>query len=103
DDGSDDRTGEVARAAGADVISLPFNIGVGGALRAGFRFAQRFGYQTVVQVDGDGQHDPSEIARLLEALNDVDIVIGARFAGAGDYAVKGSRKLAVKLLARSLS
>ena len=103
DDGSDDRTGEVARSAGADVISLPFNIGVGGALRAGFRFAQRFGYPTVVQVDGDGQHDPSEVARLLDALEDADIVIGARFAGSGDYAVRGARKLAIKLLARSLS
>jgi glycosyltransferase involved in cell wall biosynthesis len=103
DDGSDDRTSEVARAAGADVITLPFNIGVGGALRAGFRFAQRFGYQTVVRVDGDGQHDPSEIPRLLAALDDVDIVIGARFAGAGDYGARGARKLAIKLLARSLS
>ena len=103
DDGSTDRTGELARAAGADVISLPFNIGVGGALRAGFRFAQRFGYQTVVQVDGDGQHDPTEVPRLFAALEGVDIVIGARFAGAGDYAVKGARKLAIGLLARSLS
>src|SRR5436853_5176520 len=84
DDGSTDRTRMLARAAGADVISLPFNIGVGGALRAGFRFALRFGYQTVVQVDGDGQHDPDDIPRLLAGLGEADIVIGARFAGSGD-------------------
>jgi glycosyltransferase involved in cell wall biosynthesis len=103
DDGSEDKTAELARAAGADVISLPFNIGVGGALRAGFRFARRFGYDTVVQVDGDGQHNPEDIDRLLDGLAEADIVIGARFAGAGDYKVRGARKLAMKLLARSLS
>jgi glycosyltransferase involved in cell wall biosynthesis len=102
-DGSVDRTAAVARAAGGDVIDLPFNIGVGGALRAGFRFALRFGYQTVVQVDGDGQHDPSDISGLLAGLTEADIVIGARFAGTGDYQVRGARKLAIKLLARSLS
>ncbi len=103
DDGSEDKTAELAKAAGADVISLPFNIGVGGALRAGFRFARRFGYDTVVQVDGDGQHNPEDVSRLLDGLAEADIVIGARFAGAGDYQVRGARKLAIKVLARSLS
>lgn len=103
DDGSTDRTSEVAKAAGADVISLPFNIGVGGALRAGFRYARRFGYQVVVQVDGDGQHNPEHIPDLLAALEGADVVIGARFAGVGDYQVRGARKLAMQLLARSLS
>lgn len=103
DDGSTDKTADVARAAGADVISLPFNVGVGGALRAGFRYARRFGYEQVVQVDGDGQHDPAHIPDLLGALVDADVVIGARFAGVGDYEVKGPRKLAMRLLARSLS
>jgi glycosyltransferase involved in cell wall biosynthesis len=103
DDGSTDRTSDVAKAAGADVISLPFNIGVGGALRAGFRYARRFGYQVVVQVDGDGQHNPEHIPELLAALETADVVIGARFAGVGDYQVKGTRKLAMRLLAHSLS
>ncbi|HET6910778.1 MAG TPA: glycosyltransferase family 2 protein [Mycobacteriales bacterium] len=103
DDGSTDRTSDVAKAAGADVISLPFNIGVGGALRAGFRYARRFGYQVVVQVDGDGQHNPEHIPDLLAALEGADVVIGARFAGVGDYQVRGARKLAMQLLARSLS
>jgi glycosyltransferase involved in cell wall biosynthesis len=103
DDGSTDRTSDVARDAGADVINLPFNIGVGGALRAGVRSARRFGYDVVVQVDGDGQHNPAHIADLLAALEGADVVIGARFAGVGDYQVRGPRKLAMKLLARSLS
>ncbi|MGI9156328.1 MAG: glycosyltransferase family 2 protein, partial [Marmoricola sp.] len=103
DDGSDDGTGEVASAAGADVLVLPFNLGVGGALRAGFRYAVRFGYEVAVQVDGDGQHDPAEIPLLLDELEHADLVIGARFAGRGDYEVKGARKLAMRLLARSLS
>jgi glycosyltransferase involved in cell wall biosynthesis len=103
DDGSTDRTSDVAREAGADVINLPFNIGVGGALRAGFRYARRFGYHVVVQVDGDGQHNPVHIPELLRALESADVVIGARFAGVGDYQVRGPRKLAMRLLARSLS
>jgi glycosyltransferase involved in cell wall biosynthesis len=103
DDGSTDDTTAVAKAAGADVIVLPFNVGVGGALRAGFRYARRFGYKCVVQVDGDGQHDPAHIPELLRGLDDADVVIGARFAGVGDYEVRGPRKLAMRLLARSLS
>jgi glycosyltransferase involved in cell wall biosynthesis len=103
DDGSTDGTRRTALGAGADVLSLPFNLGVGGALRAGFRYAVRFDYDVAVQVDGDGQHDPAEIERLLAALADADLVIGARFAGRGEYAVRGARRLAMRLLARSMS
>jgi glycosyltransferase involved in cell wall biosynthesis len=103
DDGSTDRTRAVAMSAGADVISLPFNLGVGGALRAGFRYAVRYGYHVAVQVDADGQHDPAEIPTLLAALDGADLVIGARFAGAGEYPVRGARKLAMRVLAHLLS
>lgn len=103
DDGSTDSTRSIAVAAGADVLSLPFNLGVGGALRAGFRYAVRFDYDVAVQVDGDGQHDPAEIQKLLAALDDANLVIGARFAGVGQYAVRGPRKWAMKILAHSLS
>jgi glycosyltransferase involved in cell wall biosynthesis len=103
DDGSRDRTRQAAEAAGAEVLALPFNLGVGGALRAGFRYAVRFDYDICVQVDGDGQHDPAEIARLLDELRTADLVIGARFAGAGDYEASGTRRLAMRLLARSMS
>src|SRR5579875_1074855 len=68
DDCSTDGTRDEALAHGALVLSLPINLGVGGARRAGFRFAVRNGYGPVVEVDGDGQHDPAQIPRLLEAL-----------------------------------
>ena len=60
-DGSKDDTTRVAREAGALVAALPFNLGVGGAMRCGFRFALAHGYRNVVQVDADGQHDPAEL------------------------------------------
>jgi glycosyltransferase involved in cell wall biosynthesis len=112
DDGSSDGTGELARQAGADaeaastikVVTLPFNVGVGAAMRTGFLFAQRHGYTAVVQVDADGQHDPSDIPRLLERLDaGADVVIGARFAGTGDYDVRGPRRWAMRLLAGAVS
>jgi glycosyltransferase involved in cell wall biosynthesis len=103
DDGSTDETSEQARQADALVLRLPVNLGVGGAMRTGYRYAARQGYKVVVQLDGDGQHDPTEIPKLLAALDGADVVIGARFAGRGDYDVRGARRLAMRLLARSLS
>jgi glycosyltransferase involved in cell wall biosynthesis len=103
DDGSTDRTAEVARAAGARVMSLPFNLGIGGAMRAAYRFAFEEGYDCVVQVDADGQHDPADIARLRAALEHADVVVGARFAGVGEYVVRGPRRWAMRLLAATLS
>jgi glycosyltransferase involved in cell wall biosynthesis len=80
DDGSSDATAEVARDAGVTVLPLPFNMGIGGALRTGFVFAVRRGYQQAIQFDGDGQHDPTQIALLLTALDDgADMVVGSRF------------------------
>jgi len=99
DDGSTDGTAEIARAAGARVLSLPFNLGVGGAMRTGFRFARDHGYRVVVQVDADGQHDPRDIARLVGRLGDADIVIGSRFAGGASYDVRGPRRWAMRVLA----
>lgn len=103
DDGSDDRTSEAARAAGAVVLTLPFNLGVGGAMRTGFTYAHRHGYDAAIQVDADGQHDPADIDRVLAALSDADISIGARFADVGDYRVTGPRKWAMRFLATVLS
>jgi glycosyltransferase involved in cell wall biosynthesis len=103
DDGSTDNTARVARSEGAAVLSLPFNLGVGGAMRAGYRYAERGGYDVVVQVDADGQHAPSDIPLLLDALEGADLVIGSRFAGSGTYAVKGPRRWAMRLLAWRLS
>ena len=103
DDGSTDDTVAVAKAAGATVASLPFNLGVGGAMRFGFRHAVKHGYRVVVQLDADGQHDPAYVPELLNALADVDLVIGARFAGEGDSEVRGPRKWAMMMLSSVLS
>lgn len=103
DDGSTDQTAHVARAAGAEVLQLPFNLGVGGAMRAGFRFARDRGHEVVVQVDADGQHDASYIPSLVAALGAADIVIGARFAGVGQYGAKGPRRWAMRALAAAVS
>ncbi|SDH48432.1 glycosyltransferase family 2 protein [Microbacterium pygmaeum] len=103
DDGSTDQTGAQARAAGARVLPLAFNIGVGGAMRTGFTYAQRHGYQYAIQVDADGQHNPEDIARVLDGLATADISIGARFADVGDYAVGGPRRWAMIFLASVVS
>lgn len=102
-DGSADGTTAEAQAAGALVARLPFNLGVGGAMRVGFRYALDNGFDNVVQVDADGQHDPAGVLALLEQLDTADLVLGARFAGKGDYSVKGPRRWAMVVLSRVLS
>ena len=106
DDGSTDDTASVARAADASVVvlRLPFNLGIGGALRTGFRHAVREGYDFAIQVDADGQHDPAQIAALIAPLaSGADLVIGSRFAdGSGAYAVSPVRRKAMSLLGLTL-
>ena len=102
-DGSTDNTRAVAEDAGATVLVLPFNLGVGGAMRLGFKYAVEHGFANVVQLDSDGQHDPRSVPELIARLDSADIVIGARFAGEGDYSVGGPRKWAMKVLAVALS
>ena len=102
-DGSTDATARVARAAGVAVVELPFNLGIGGALRTGFRYAVEHGYQAAVQFDADGQHDPQAVAAILAPLGDgADLVIGSRFAEGGrpTYAVGRVRRLAMRGLER---
>lgn len=103
DDGSTDATATIAANAGARVLRLPFNMGVGGAMRTGFTYAQRHGYTRAIQVDADGQHNPEDILRVLAGLDHADISIGARFADVGDYTVRGPRRWAMKFLAAVLS
>ena len=102
-DGSTDSTAEVAVAAGATVVSLPFNVGVGGAMRTAFLYAKREGYQAMVQVDADGQHDPADLDRVLDGLTDADVVVGTRFHPDSMYFVGGPRRWAMVLLSKSLS
>lgn len=103
DDGSWDSTAIEARSVGALVAQLPFNLGVGGAMRVGFRYALDHGFDNVVQVDADGQHDPACVVALLRNLKNADLVLGARFAGEGGYFVKGPRRWAMLLLSQFLS
>ncbi|MGB2571513.1 glycosyltransferase family 2 protein [Micromonospora citrea] len=103
DDGSTDRTAAVAAAAGARVAKLPYNLGVGGAMRLGYRYARDNGFDVAIQIDADGQHDPRYVPKLVDLLDEVDLVIGARFAGEGDYSVRGPRRWAMVMLSLVLS
>jgi len=103
DDGSTDHTAREAALAGAAVITLPFNVGVGGAMRTAFLYAQRGAYTALVQVDADGQHDPADLDRLLDGLGDCDIVVGTRFHPESMYFVGGPRRWAMVLLSKALS
>lgn len=104
DDGSSDATAEVARRGGARVARLPFNMGVGAALRTGFRYAERTGMDRCVQVDADGQHGIGDIVRLvgeLDASDAPDMVVGSRFAGSDRddrFQVGRVRGLAMRIL-----
>jgi glycosyltransferase involved in cell wall biosynthesis len=103
DDGSTDATTTVADSAGATVVRLPVNLGVGAALRTGFKYAIARGHRRVVQVDADLQHDPASIPTLLAAADaGAQLVIGSRFAGDG-YRVPAVRRLTMRLLARMVS
>ena len=95
DDGSTDDTAKVAREAGARVLSLPINLGIGGAVQCGYLYAVRGGYDVAVQVDGDGQHVPSEIPRLLAPLGtgEADLVLGSRWVERSEYPAPPGRRL----------
>ena len=105
DDGSADRTAEVARAAGAQVIRLPFNLGIGGAVQTGFRYAFENGFDLAVRLDGDGQHDPQQLGAILEPVlaGEADIAVGSRFTGAPGYRSSRSRRIGIRVLAWTVS
>ena len=100
DDGSRDATARLAAAAGARVVLLPINIGVGGALRTGFRYAVDHGFKCVVQVDADGQHLAVHVRDLLDAMHrqDLDMVIGSRFADGGTHPMSPLRRWCIRML-----
>jgi glycosyltransferase involved in cell wall biosynthesis len=101
DDGSTDGTAELARAAGALVLQLPYNLGIGAAVQTGLQYAWEEGFDVAVQIDGDGQHDPREVALLLEPVlaGDVDIAVGTRFAGPRRYRAPLGRRIGIALFA----
>ena len=105
-DGSLDETANIGRRVGVKVLELPINLGVGGALRAGFKFAVLRGYRAVVQVDADGQHPVEEIENLIRATNEHDahMVIGSRFLmDEMTMEVSGIRRLAMRVLSQTAS
>jgi len=88
DDGSADLTAEVAKAGQARVLRLCRNVGIGGAVQSGIRLAHREGFDAAIQLDGDGQHPPSEIAKLVEQAKGADapdIVVGTRYRGKDNF------------------
>jgi len=105
DDGSTDRTAEAAESAGAQVVRLPYNLGIGGAVQTGIQYAREHGFDLAIQVDGDAQHPPPEIPKLVAPIIDgsADLVVGSRFLGTGDYEPPFSRLIGIKLLARLVS
>jgi glycosyltransferase involved in cell wall biosynthesis len=106
DDGSTDATSAYAKASGARVMRLPFNLGIGGAAQAGFVFAQERGYDYMAQVDGDGQHDPAELVKLTDAIDatGVDMVCGSRFLAQDmTYPAPISRRTGIHIFAFLLS
>lgn len=104
-DGSRDDTELVAQASGYQVLSLPFNLGIGGAVQTGFKYAAAKDYDVVVQVDADGQHLPGEVEKLIAPVLDgrCDVAIGSRFLEDGAYRAGFFRTLGIRLLARIIS
>ena len=104
-DGSTDRTAEVAAAGGAHVVSLPFNLGIGGAVQTGFRFAWEGGYELAVRLDGDGQHDPGQLRAVVAPVvaDEADLAIGSRFLERGGYRSSAARRVGIRVLARVVS
>jgi glycosyltransferase involved in cell wall biosynthesis len=101
DDGSTDRTAGIAADRGASVLRLPFNLGIGGAVQTGYRFAFEHGYDLAVQVDGDGQHDPAQIPAILGPVlaGDADVCVGSRFAEGTGYQSSFARRVGIRVFA----
>jgi len=105
DDGSSDGTAERALAAGATVLPLPFNMGYGVALQTGYKYAVDEGFDYLIQLDSDGQHDPSGIPRLLDGVKSdaCDICIGSRFLEGNTYAIPTLRRVGMIIFRRVAS
>jgi glycosyltransferase involved in cell wall biosynthesis len=106
DDASSDGTAVVAEAHGAIVLRLPFNVGIGGAVQTGFRYARDEGFEVAVRLDGDGQHDASQLGKLLAPVRagSADLVIGSRFVDpGGTYRPPFARRIGIRVFARLVS
>ena len=105
DDGSTDSTAALAEAAGALVVRLPFNLGIGGAVQTGLQYAREHRFDVAVQVDADGQHDPSQLPRILAPIvaEEADIVVGSRFLGERNYKAPFLRRIGIRVFAGIVS
>ena len=105
DDGSTDNTAALAEAAGARVVRLPFNLGIGGAVQTGLQYAREHDFGIAVQIDADGQHDPSQLPQLLAPLvaGDADVVVGSRFLGERNYKAPFVRRIGIRVFAAIIS
>jgi glycosyltransferase involved in cell wall biosynthesis len=103
-DGSVDKTAEIAEHTGAKVLSLPVNLGIGGAVQTGFIYALNYGYSVALQVDGDGQHRADEIEKLIQPIlhSEADVTIGSRFLSETSYKAPLSRRLGIILLSLTI-
>lgn len=104
-DGSLDNTSSAAKEAGADVIDLPINLGIGGAVQTGFLYAHRMNYDIAIQVDGDGQHDSKDLHKLIKAIEDgqADVIIGSRFVEKSNYKPSIARMLGINFFSMLVS
>jgi glycosyltransferase involved in cell wall biosynthesis len=105
DDGSTDRTAGIAADQGAHVLRLPFNLGIGGAVQTGYRFAFERAYDIAVQIDGDGQHDPAQLPAILAPVlaGEADLCVGSRFAGGSGYQSSFTRRMGIRVFAAVVS
>ena len=102
-DGSPDTTGDVVRASGtADLIRLPYNLGIGAAMQTGYKYALRQGYDIAVQCDADGQHPVHQIPKIVARVEDgtADLIIGSRYVADTDYQPSLMRRIGKSLLSR---
>jgi glycosyltransferase involved in cell wall biosynthesis len=104
-DASTDGTARVAVAAGVPVVHLPFNVGIGGAVQTGYKYALEHGFELAIQIDGDGQHDPSEIGSVVAPILDgrSDLVVGTRFVKGGGYRGTRLRRVGIRIFAAIVS
>jgi hypothetical protein len=104
-DGSRDRTAQVAAGLGVTVLNLPYNLGIGGAMQTGYRYARDNGYDIAVQFDGDGQHVAAEIGKLVDPLRKgtADIAVGSRFLDQGAYKAPFFRRIGIWIFSTTLS
>ncbi|MHB8858177.1 MAG: glycosyltransferase family 2 protein [Thermoleophilia bacterium] len=105
DDGSTDNTAAIALQENVELLSVPFNLGIGSTMQTGFKFAHRDGYDIAVQVDGDGQHDPSELPLILKPVinGECDLAMGSRYLERGSYSGSAGRRAGTAIFSRILS